>query len=106
MFLGAVIKPNRIYLRKRTFGNFYQKILFFNKIADQKKINSENQEMFILSMNSYLGFMIHSQTYKLRRKILKRHLSCRWNNWVTLIKNKKFIKKIEIQKMIGIYFSH
>lgn len=56
-------------------------------------------------MNSYLGFMTHINTYKLRRKILKKYLSCYWNNWVTLIKNKKFIKKIEIQKMIGIYFS-
>ena len=100
MFLGSVIKPNRIYLRKRTFSNFYKKVNFFSNLIDQKKIVSNLQDKFLSSLNSYLGLMFHYQTYRLRKKILKKYLSCYWNNWVILIDNKKFKKKIKILVLI------
>ena len=44
-FLGAYIKPYRSYIRKRTIGNFYQRIQNINTLLQPKhKITSETKE--------------------------------------------------------------
>ena len=79
-FLGVIIKPNRIYTGKRTKGNFYDAITKHNLIASKGKPSKEDQAAFLCSMNSYLGIMKHYDTYKLRRKMLKKHISIWWWN--------------------------
>lgn len=79
-FLGVIIKPNRIYMGKRTKGNFYDAITKHNLIASKGKPSKEEQAAFLCSMNSYLGIMKHYDTYKLRRKMLKKHVSIWWWN--------------------------
>jgi len=75
-FLGTVIKPYRIYICHRTKGNFYKNIQYWNKLLKESKgeLSAEMQRNFLASINSYLGMMIHFNTYKLRKKMLTEHL--------------------------------
>lgn len=61
-FLGAIIKPNRIYPNKRIIKNFKQKI----DLVLQGKLS--NPSFF----NSYLGQLKHYNSYRLRKKIISR----------------------------------
>ncbi len=70
-FLGVVIKPHRIYVGKRTKGNFYDAIIQHNTKTREKKPGKEEQAAFLCSMNSYLGLMKHYNTHRLRRRMLK-----------------------------------
>ncbi len=83
-FLGTFIKPNRIYIGKRTKGNFYKAILRQNEITKKYKPTIEEQVKFQSSMNSYLGIMKHYNTYKLRKKMIWKYLSPYWWNVVYL----------------------
>ncbi len=84
VFLGAVIKPYRIYIANRTKGNFYAAIQQQNEIARNHKITNEERGKFLSSMNSYLGIMKHYKTYKLRKGMLFKNLSAWWWNCVFL----------------------
>ena len=79
VFLGAVIKPYRIYIANRTKGNFYSAIQKQNEIARHHKPTKEERGKFLTSMNSYLGIMKHYKTYKLRKGMLFKNLSGWWN---------------------------
>lgn len=81
-FLGAVIKPNRLYIANRTKGNFYKAIEKQNLLIRDHKPSKEELAHFISSMNSYLGIMIHYKTYNIRRNTIKKHLSVWWWNHV------------------------
>ena len=83
-FLGVVIKPHRILMGKRIKGNFYNAITTQNKKTKNKKPNREEQAAFLCSMNSYLGIMKHYHTKRLRKSMLKKHLSIWWWNLVYL----------------------
>ena len=83
-FLGAVIKPHRIYIASRTKGNFYAAIKKQNYIIQEHEPTKEDKENFISSMNSYLGIMKHYKTYNLRKGMLLKNLSSSWWNYVNL----------------------
>jgi len=83
-FLGAVIKHNRIYIARRTKGNFYEAIEKHNSVVNERKPTEEEVFEFISSMNSYLGVMKHYRTYKLRKGMLFKNLSGWWWNYVYL----------------------
>ncbi|MFT6782025.1 MAG: RNA-directed DNA polymerase [Saprospiraceae bacterium] len=83
-FLGTIIKPGRIYIGKRTKGNFYQAIQKQNAVVLHSKPTKEEQLRFQSSMNSYLGIMKHYNTYKLRKRMLWKNLSAYWWNHVYL----------------------
>jgi len=96
-FLGAVIKPNRIYIANRTKGNFYRAIEKQNAIARDHKPTIEEQESFLSSMNSYLGLMKHYKSYKLRKQMIFNYLSGWWWNHVYLSGGiSKFVMKRRI----------
>ena len=82
VFLGAAIKPYRIYIASRTKGNFYSAIQKQNEIARHHKPTKEERGIFLTSMNSYLGIMKHYKTYKLRKGMLFKKLSGWWWNYV------------------------
>ena len=88
-FLGAIIKPHRIYIANRTKGNFYNTIQKFNAVAQDHKPNRTELAAFRSSINSYLGIMKHYSTYRLRRHLIFKFLSKWWWNAV------KFNYKIE-----------
>ncbi|MDP2903352.1 MAG: reverse transcriptase/maturase family protein [Methylovulum sp.] len=77
-FLGAIIKPQRIYIAKRTQGNFYMAIEKHNALVIEHKPSKEQQAAFLSSMNSYLGIMKHYKTHQLRKRMLFKNLSGWW----------------------------
>jgi RNA-directed DNA polymerase len=100
-FLGAVIKPHRIYIAKRTQGNFYDAIAKQNTLVLAQKPGKEQQAAFLSSMNSYLGILKHYKTHKLRKRLLFNKLSARWWNCVYLSGGiAKFVLKIKTVKQI------
>lgn len=80
-YLGAVIKPHRIYISNRTKGNFYQAIKHQNAIAMDHKPTQEEKAAFQRSMNAYLGIMKHYRSYTLRKHTLLSTLSGWWWNY-------------------------
>lgn len=87
-FIGAVVKPNREYIGNRTKGNLYAKISAFNR---ELKNNPKNAKTIlndlVPSINSYLGFMIHYKTFKIRKKLLEEKLSKAWKKYVVVDKD-------------------
>ena len=72
-FLGAFIKPYRIYIGKKTKQNFYAKAKMWNEAAEKKRglSGKEEAKKFVACVNSYLGIMKHYDTYILRKKIAR-----------------------------------
>ena len=96
-FIGAVIKPGRIYIGNRTKGNLYEKIVCCNKkITDCPAENRKTAVDLQASINSYLGFMIHYKTFKIRQKMLNGYLLPLWHKYLTAAENaaKVSLKKI------------
>lgn len=86
-YLGAVIKPHRIYVANRTKGNFYNTIDKYNLIVREHKPTQEELESFMSSMNSYLGIMQHYKSYSLRKAMLYKQVSAWWWNYVYIYNN-------------------
>ncbi len=83
LFLGRIIKPNRIYISNRTKDGFYKSIQYWNKfIRKTKTIDPNNLNLFLFSMNSYLGMIKHYNTYKIRKKMLTKNLSAYFWNYI------------------------
>jgi len=95
-FLGAVLKPHRIYIRNQTKGNFYKKIEYWNNFLEkERKLTKESLGQFLASMNSYLGIMGQYSTYKLRKKMLTEDLSSRFGDYICISNDyDKLIAKI------------
>ncbi|MCF8457836.1 MAG: reverse transcriptase/maturase family protein [Bacteroidales bacterium] len=85
-YLGAVIKPNRMYVANRTLSNFYTSISKHNFIARQHKPDKREKMEFRCCMNSYLGLLKHYKTYEMRKRIIIEKLSGWWWNYI-LFKN-------------------
>lgn len=80
-FLGAVVKPGRIYIKNRTKGNFYERIQLRNeRIGEKERLSEQELQSLQSSINSYLGLMKHYRTYYIRRKMLQRTLRVEYLN--------------------------
>ena len=72
LFLGTFIKPYRRYVGKRTKGNFYELIRNINaRLSDPTLLSDLEQERVLAQMNSYLGLLSHTQSYRLRSKMIQ-----------------------------------
>ena len=97
-YLGAIIKPHRIYIANRTKGSFYEAIGKQNQIARDHKPTKEDQKAFQSSMNSYLGIMKHYKTYKLRKEMIRNDISGWWENIFYAKSYEKFTPKKRVLK--------
>lgn len=88
-FTGAIIKPNRTYINNRTIGNCITLIKQYNKLTEEEIEN--NIERFAQRFNSYIGFMIHHQSYAIRYKL--------WNMIDDKIKKYVYIKDMKVLKV-------
>lgn len=59
-FLGAYIKPWRNFVSRRTLERIERKI---------PQMDFSNPKKVLLSVNSYLGILQHTKSYKIRRKL-------------------------------------
>ena len=86
-FIGYVVKPGRIYIGNMTVANFHHVIEDMNLFI-RKDHNSENKNIvpilkhFESQWNSYIGFMIHSSSYNLRKEAWE-NLDHRWRKYIT-----------------------
>lgn len=70
-FLGQIIKPYRNYIGSRTKNNFYQAIQNINKImAVQPQFTWQELCDKRSTINSYLGYLRHANSYKLRKSMI------------------------------------
>lgn len=67
-FIGAVIKPDRIYVANHTINSFALSVERLGKAAEMGKIDDINKN--IASVNSYLGIMSHYNEYATKRRIM------------------------------------
>lgn len=73
-FVGSVIKYHRIYLSNRTVGSMYNAVAVLEKICERVFSSQEPcitdlmlLERQVSSINSYFGFLIHCNSYAIRR---------------------------------------
>jgi hypothetical protein len=69
-FLGAYIKPYRIYIGNRTKKKFNETIAQSNALLSSGAPDKEELRAIRSVVNSYLGIMQHYKTYKIRKKTL------------------------------------
>lgn len=95
-FLGTFIKSRKIYIGKRTKGNFYAKIAIWNDIFEKNRqgLNEEDTKKFVACANSYLGIMKHYNTRRLRKKIIN-------NLGERIFKNVIFSENFEKAELVG-----
>ncbi len=81
-YLGAVIKPHRIYISNRTKGNFHRAITKQNEFIMENFPTNCDFENFRSSLNSYLGILKHYKTNNIRREFIGNYLSNKWWRFV------------------------
>ncbi|NDV46374.1 hypothetical protein D0T49_04885 [Paludibacter sp. 221] len=69
-FLGAVVKPHRVYITNRTKANFIQCINKWDKFLQNEVPAKKDLENMQTAINSYLGLMCHYRTYNIRKKVM------------------------------------
>ncbi len=80
-FVGSVIKYDRIYLSNRTVGNLVNRVKEAEFVCESAVKASPEQERdayynldkVVCALNSYFGFLIHCQSYAIRRKLFKNY---------------------------------
>lgn len=77
-FVGSVIKVYRTYLSNRTVGSMYDAIHILEKICKRIYESEEPSlldlydiERSVSGMNSYFGFLVHCNSYAIRRAAFK-----------------------------------
>jgi hypothetical protein len=102
-FLGAIVKPGRIYIKNRAKGNFYARIQEWNeRIEEKKKPDESDLESIQSAANSYLGLMKHYRSYHIRRNLLRNVLRAEYFNYFylaggygKLVRRKRKVRKEE-----------
>ena len=98
LFVGAMIRPGRTYISNRTRGKMYNKLRFYNKMADEGKA-LQFLDKFVASMNSYLGMMVHYRTFKIRRKVYENTSPIWWQYIYMANDYKKYVIKKEYRPL-------
>ena len=69
-FLGAFIKPHRIYACPRSVKNFQNKSKAIISFCNKDELTQNDLENIRSSLNSYLGYLGHFKCYKITHKSL------------------------------------
>ena len=103
-FIGYVIKIDRVYLSNRTYGHFDDRLRMIEEKCkaignSEPHINSITALNRILSsVNSYIGFTVHTNGYAKRLKLLLKYESV---YRFVYLKGKNHVMKIKKQFNIG-----
>ncbi|MDD3062314.1 MAG: RNA-directed DNA polymerase [Massilibacteroides sp.] len=68
-FLGTYLKPFRRYILNRTVGHFVLHLKSFDRWVRTKNVRQEELEQMRAVMNSYLGVLQRTRTYRIKRKL-------------------------------------
>ena len=75
-FVGSVIMSGRTYISNRTLGGFWEELRRTEAICDQIAGGRMDEQILgdlrhsVAALNSYLGFLIHCDSYRLRMSLL------------------------------------
>lgn len=110
-FIGGVIKPGRVYTANSTVGGLHNRLYDLEHLCD-KIVNHrytfrdlKQLENMINSVNSYMGFLVHSNSYALKRKLFG-DLKCFWKccfiyrKYSVVCIRKKYKYKLRLFKQI------
>lgn len=97
-FLGCFIKHQHIISNRRTIKNFCDKLKMFNFIVDEHKPTKQERDSFISSVNSYLGFLIHYKTYRIRSNILNEQINPLWYKQISISGKSEKIERLKISR--------
>lgn len=64
-FIGSVIKKDKVRIGNVMLGNFYSAIHRYNILSNTR----ENAEALVCTANSYLGLMVHTDSFDRRKKV-------------------------------------
>ncbi len=83
-FLGAVIKPHRLYVGSKTKVGCFRCVRKWNDHLARHAgtVSKEDVAQCIASMNAYLGAMKPYRTYRLRKKMLTELMAGGWQRYV------------------------
>lgn len=81
---GAFIKSGKLYPGKRIRRHIYEAIEEWNAIESPTR---EQIEHFVMSINSYYGFLVHREASELRKKI--------WDR----MQNKRYVYCVNMKKI-------
>jgi len=81
-FTGSVTDGRKIYIGNGTVNNMFNKIKRYNAIEDKETMIND----FATVLNSYLGFLSHSQSYAIRRKAMQR-IDKKWWQYMYFARN-------------------
>lgn len=110
MFIGNMIKIDRVYLSNRTFGRFVDTLISLEELA--KALTKEENNLDLLdklrsmmsSVNSYIGFTVHVNGYAMRLKLILRYRAVyrfvylNTNKHIFKVKGRyNFVKALQIQ---------
>lgn len=95
-FIGSVIKPNRIYVLNRTKGSLYYKLRNLFNNPDEKRLDK-----LIMTVNSYIGYMKHYNTYNIRKFFLNNSgLLDKWKDLIIIDEKYEKINRKEKPKQV------
>jgi hypothetical protein len=98
-YIGGFIKPNRIYVSKRTKGNFHEAIQKQNKLIENTlKPSKAEKQIFLSSINSYLGILRHFKSHKLCKHYILEKLSKNWFMHFSVNNNYTKFNKLKVAK--------
>lgn len=112
-FVGSLLKPGRIYLSNRSVGGFYSMLNTLDKVCcrvfnemreglDCRYILRE-LEHYVCSVNSYMGFLVHTSSYHIRHNSL---VNLGWFWGVCIVDLKSKVVKIRPEYKLVNYFKH
>lgn len=95
-FIGSVINPNRIYVLNRTKGSLYYKLRNLFNNPDEKRLDK-----LIMTVNSYIGYMKHYNTYNIRKFFLNNSgLLDKWKDLIIIDEKYEKINRKEKPKQV------
>ncbi|KKW31353.1 MAG: Retron-type reverse transcriptase [Candidatus Kaiserbacteria bacterium GW2011_GWC2_52_8b] len=73
-WLGYIVKPDHVAIRRRIIRNFKRKLYMFDRaFGSEQKPSQETLAGMCASVNSYFGHFSHADTFKLRTHLWEAH---------------------------------
>jgi hypothetical protein len=69
-FLGYIIRPYSVFVRKRVLINFKKKISSYNELVKSKELDDFDKKQFKATKASYLGHFKHADCFRIKKEFL------------------------------------
>jgi RNA-directed DNA polymerase len=69
-FLGYIIRPHSIFVRKRVLTNFKQKIKEYDNLIKNNDLDEFVKKQFLATKASYFGHLKHADCFRIKKELL------------------------------------